>query len=297
MAGKYAREISKRLKIATLLHDEFFVACMQDNIPCVKKMIHLILGRDDLEITKMVTQKEFRSLMRSVRLDVYASDANHAIYDIEIQTSNEGADEKRARFYSSVLDVNHLKKGEDFKKLPESYVIFITEHDVLKRGQAVYTIHRYIDGLNEHFDDEQHIIYVNCAVSDDGSELWKLIHDMNCADPDEMLVSELAERVSFFKKTRKGRTKMSKLFADIIEKERAAGEAKGEAIGLVKGEAIGLAKGEAKGIAKAEAKAQHEKEGFVSNIIKAGTMTLDKIAEAFNMSLAEVQILAAQAKL
>ena len=65
---------------------------------------------------------------------------------------------------------------------------------------------------------------------------------------------------------------MSKLFGDIIEQERAAGEAKG--------------------IAKAEAKAQREKEGFVSNVIKAGTMTLDKIAEAFNMTLAQVQVLA-----
>ncbi len=37
-----------------------------------------------------------------------------------------------------MMDVNFLRKGEDFDSLPESYVIFITENDIIGKGQPVY---------------------------------------------------------------------------------------------------------------------------------------------------------------
>ena len=251
-----------------LMDDQFFNLCMNGNITCVQKIIRLILDNDDLQIIQAETQREFRGIMRSLRLDVYAVDSDGVIYNIEIQVSNEGAVPKRSRFHASMIDVYHLAKGQKFSELPETYVIFITKNDVLGHGKTVYTINRYIEGINQPFNDGQHIVYVNCSAEDDGSEVWKLIHDMTCKDPDEMLIPELAERVRYFKeKTRKGRSKMS-IFSELFDEERE--EARAEAL----------------------AEARREKEGFVTNIIKAGVMTLDKVAEVFNMPLAEVQALA-----
>lgn len=263
------------------MDDRFFNICMNGNIPCVQKITRIILGNDDLQITKAETQREFRGIMRSLRLDVYAVDKDGTVYNIEIQVSNEGAVPKRSRVHCSMLDVYHLDKGQKFTELPEVYVIFITKNDVLGYGQTMYTINRYIEGINQPFNDGQHIVYVNCSAENDGSEVWKLIHDMTCKDPDEMLVPELAERVKYFrpKKTRKGRNKMSSL-SELFDEEREEGRAEG------------LAEGLAEGRAKCRAEAQREKEGFVSNLIKAGVMTLDKVAEIFNMPLAEVQALA-----
>ena len=251
------------------MDDEFFNLCMNGNIPCVQKIIRLILNNDDLQITQAETQREFRGIMRSLRLDVYAVDSDGVVYNIEIQVSNEGAVPKRSRFHASMIDVYHLDKGQKFSDLPETYVIFITKNDVLGHSKTVYTINRYIEGINQPFNDGQHIVYVNCSAKNDGSEVWKLIHDMTCQDPDEMLISELAERVGYFKpkRTRKGRSKMS-IFSELFEEEREEGRE------------------------EARAEAQREKEGFVTNIIKAGVLTLDKVAEAFNMPLAEVQALA-----
>ncbi len=267
------------------MDDEFFDVCMNGNIPCVQKITRIILGNDDLQITKAETQREFRGIMRSLRLDVYAVDTNGTVYNIEIQVSNEGAVPKRSRFHCSMLDVYHLDKGQKFTDLPETYVIFITKNDVLGYGNTVYTINRYIEGINQPFDDGQHIVYVNCSAKDDGSKVWDLIHDMTCDNPDEMLIPELAERVRHFKekKTRKGRSKMS-IFSELFDEEREEGRAEGHA--------EGLAEGLAEGRAKCLAEAQREKEGFVSNLIRAGVMSLEKVAEIFNMPLAEVQALA-----
>lgn len=277
---------------------------MHGNIPCVQKIISLILGRDDLSITRVETQKEFRGLKRSLRLDVYAVDDKGTIYNIEIQVSDEGANPKRARFHASMLNIYHLDKGQDFDKLPEVYIIFITLNDVLGKGRAVYTINTYIDGTNERFDDEQHIVYVNCAAEDDGSEVWKLIHDMTCVNPDEMLVPELADRVGFFKSTQKGKRKMSQLFreifADVIDDIRTEEAAKAEAKAAK--ELAKAAKAEAKTakeLAKATkqvAKVAKKLSNAVSKLIKSGVMSLESIAETFDMPLEEVQALADKAR-
>ena len=44
----------------------------------------------------------------------------------------KGAGAKRARRNSSLLDAHILKPGEDTEDIPDSYVIFITENDVMK---------------------------------------------------------------------------------------------------------------------------------------------------------------------
>ena len=70
---------------------------------------------------------------RSIYLDVYAEDSEGTRYNIEIQQSNDGAYFRLARFHMGTIDVHSLKAGQDFKELPECYVIFITREDVLKR--------------------------------------------------------------------------------------------------------------------------------------------------------------------
>ena len=64
-------------------------------------------------------------LNRSVRLDIVATDDTGMKFNVEIQRSDKGAGRRRARYNSSMMDVNFLKKGEDFDELPETLVIFI----------------------------------------------------------------------------------------------------------------------------------------------------------------------------
>ena len=76
------------------------------------------------------------------------SDAGR-VYDIEIQRSEDGSGERRARgMYSSTLDRDLLKKSQDFDELVDTYVIFITDRDRYKEGFPVYHIDRTIAELS-----------------------------------------------------------------------------------------------------------------------------------------------------
>ena len=65
-------------------------------------------------------------MVQFVRFDVFARDSKGWEYDIEIQRANKGAEPKRARCNSALMDANVLKSGEDVDKLRDTYVIFIT---------------------------------------------------------------------------------------------------------------------------------------------------------------------------
>ena len=69
---------------------------------------------------------------RSAVLDVYAIDSTDKEFDVDIQRKDAGAGAKRARHNSSLLDAHILKPGDDAEDIPDSYVVFITENDVMK---------------------------------------------------------------------------------------------------------------------------------------------------------------------
>lgn len=50
------------------------------------------------------------------------------------------------------------EKGEDFDELPETYAVFITEHDVIGKDKPLYRIGRYVFDNGEGFDDGSHIL-------------------------------------------------------------------------------------------------------------------------------------------
>ena len=109
---------------------------------------------------------------------------------------------KRARYNSSLIDANVTEPGDQYEALNESYVIFITENDVLKKNLPIYHIERTITETGEPFGDEEHIIYVNSQIRDDTS-LGKLMHDFACIEAKDMFYPVLADRVRYFKEDEK----------------------------------------------------------------------------------------------
>lgn len=107
-----------------------------------------------------------------------------------------------------------LQKGEDFDKLPETYVIFITENDVIGQGKAVYQVERCIIGTGELFGDGSHILYVNGAYRDE-TPIGKLMYDFSCTNPEDMNYGILADRARFFKESKEGIAIMCKAMEDM----------------------------------------------------------------------------------
>ena len=237
MEQKKIRYLEK-IKQLRLMDDTFFNSCFDGNIPCMEVVLRAVLGNDRLRVTEVITQQSVPNLYgRAVRFDALATDGE-TIYDIEIQRSDEGAMPRRARFNSSMIDSREVSKGTLFPDLPEAYVIFITEHDVWKRGKPLYTVRRTFEDTEEVFNDGTHILYVNGECQSE-SPLGRLMHDFFCSDPNDMYSDVLAERVRFFKEDEKGVAAMCNVMKEIYDDGFASGEAQGEARGEVRGEIRG----------------------------------------------------------
>ena len=171
---------------------------------------------------------------RSAVLDVHAVDSTKKEYDVEIQRSDAGAGAKRARHNSSLLDAHILKPKEDTENMPDSYVIFITENDVMKGGQPLYPVERYVMiGENRVlFGDGSHILYVNGKYRGN-DEIGKLMHDFSCIDPDDMNYEVLAQKARYFKRDEKGVAAMCKMMED-MRKEAELKNARETAERLIK---------------------------------------------------------------
>ena len=204
----------QRLRGFRLLDDDFMSKVFEDK-KCAEFLLRIILNRDDLEVKKSNSQYSIKNLQgRSVRLDILAVDKKNRAYNIEIQRNDKGAGVKRARYNSAVIDANVTEPGEKYEKLNETYVIFITENDVLERGLPIYHIDRVIKETGEVFQDESHIIYVNSQMRNE-TALGKLMHDFSCTSAKDMYYEVLAELVHYFKEDEKGVAVMCKAMEDM----------------------------------------------------------------------------------
>ena len=83
----------------------------------------------------------------------------------------------------------------------------LTENDVMKRGQDLYSYLRMEERNGDILHDGTHVIYVNGAAKGD-SAVCKLIHDLLCRDTAEMYFDLLRKKVGEFKNSEEGRLTM-----------------------------------------------------------------------------------------
>ena len=212
-----------------LMDDDFMSKCLENAPECIELMLRIILGKKDLEVVKSQTEYPIKSLQgRGVRFDVFARDSKGREYDIEIQRSDHGAEPRRARYNSALMDANALDSGEDFAKLRDTYVIFITENDVMGGGKEIYEIDRTIRQMRgKKFGDGSHIVYVNGATRSE-TEVGKLVHDLLCRDAEKMHFDVLKKRVSQFKNSEEGRRVMCKAVEEFGNRRAAEGKVEGK---------------------------------------------------------------------
>lgn len=206
----------QRLRGLRPIDDDFMRCLFKDNIPLVELVLRIIMNKQDLIITDCETQKDIKRLAgaRSVCLDAYGTDSIGKRYNIEVQRRDKGADPHRARYYSSVMDIENLHSGQEFKKLPDTYTIFILERDFYGRGEPVYPIERINLVTGNSFEDGEHILYVNGEYRGE-SEIGKLMYDFNCTQADAMNFELMAERTRYLKEDPKGVQEMCKVMEDM----------------------------------------------------------------------------------
>ena len=335
------------LKNSSLFTDKFFSLCLKNkDFNPMQYLIRLLLNNDKIVITNVVGQYQITSSGGKVTVfDAYGEEIKTVEiidsktqqktteeikirYNIEIQRVSAGADPKRARFYSATFDAENLGEKQDYKDLTESYIIFITEHDVFKKGQTIYYVDRFIEWKDkegkvigrEPFNDGAHIIYVNASLKGKKNlpkerltELERALHDLHCKDYRDMYCEELREPVKYLKETKEGETFMLDFFEKEIQKakEEAMKEAEAKIREIEKArkaeeKARKEAEKQAKQAQKAEEKARKEaekqakqaqKQGKIEgmletakNLLKEG-FSIDNVAKFTKLKLADVKAL------
>lgn len=209
-------EYLHRIQNLRLIDDNFMTKVFEDKA-CSEFLLQVILDRDDLTIREVHSQYGLNNIQgRSARLDILAVDEQNKAYNIEIQRNDRGAEVRRARYNSGLMDANITEPGDRYDQLYETYVIFITENDILKAGLPIYHIERTIQETGMPFGDGAHIIYVNSQIKDD-TKLGRLMQDFTCTNPDDMNYPVLAQRVRYFKEDTKGVATMCRAFEEVRE--------------------------------------------------------------------------------
>jgi len=253
----------ERLRRLRPIDDDFMRCLFKDNIPLAQLVLRIITGKPDLVITNCQTQKDMKRLAgaRSICLDAYGTDTAGKRYDMEVQREDKGANPHRARYHSSVLDVENLDAGQEFDQLPDTYTIFITEKDFYGLGEPVYPIERMNLLTGKPFEDGEHILYVNGEYRGN-SDIGKLMHDFNCTDAADMNFELMAERTRYLKENPEGVEQMCKVIEDIREE--------------------GIKEGIKEGMKKSV-------RITALRMLADGTLALEKIAEYVGLPLDEVE--------
>ena len=130
----------KTLEELTLADRFIFYKVMQDADLC-KRLLEIILHVEIERIEYPEGEKtiEVKNDAKGIRLDIYVKDEEATIYNVEMQTVHTTNLPQRSRYYQNLIDVNLLGRGEDYRTLNRSFVIFICMEDIFHKGRHIYT--------------------------------------------------------------------------------------------------------------------------------------------------------------
>ena len=245
------------------LNNAFLFAAAFNDPEICRIALELILG---VPIPKVNVKTEHNILLspdsKCVRLDVNARSEYDVNYNIEAQNSNEKNIIRRSRYYQAELDVSELKPGDDYNKLPDSYVIFICTFDPFDEGLYRYTFVERCEENGQPLGDGTCKIFLNTKGKNKDDVPKELVtflgyfedsSDTYVEKIDNKSISELHNRIVTLKKSREWEEGYMRLEEFLLEQtSEARKEARAE--GLKEGRAEGRAEGQQEGVYLASVK-------------------------------------------
>ena len=211
-----------------MFRDLFAQAVLMDNASC-EHILHILTGNKSLVVKKNNIQHLISKLTsHNIIMDVLVEDANHKLYEIEIQKADGNiAHEKRMLYYAASIINDYFFKGDQtYDTVPELHIFYISETDIWKKGKTFYKVCKYLNNVDIPYDDGLHMYYINAAI-DDGSAIASLMKYFKTADANDFSQGSLSKRINSLKTKKEGITFMD----DLIKEFYDAGASKGKAEG------------------------------------------------------------------
>ena len=216
----------------------------------LERLLHMKIGKIEYPTLQKSISPFYES--KGIRLDVYAAD-NSRIFDIERQTNITPDLGKRSRYYQSMMDSDNLLKGQSYRELKESYVLFICLSDPFKQRLPVYTFKNTCEeNPAVSLNDKSYKVFYNASAYEKESdkELFALLQYISRKQASSPLTDEINGLVEQAKRNEAFRS--SYLSMNLREYDlRRMGREEGIAIGERRGISIGEQRGMLTGIEKA----------------------------------------------
>ncbi|MCM1237517.1 MAG: Rpn family recombination-promoting nuclease/putative transposase, partial [Ruminococcus flavefaciens] len=182
------------------IKDDFMFSVVMRNPKFCKPFLERVLGIriSRIEYPRSQETIDISADAKSVRLDIYVEDGNQTVYNVEMQTTANRNLPRRTRYYQGMIDLNILEKGDNYKDLKRSFVIFVCTFDLFGEGRHIYTFeNRCIQNLGLGLGDDTTKIILNTkGIMDDVTpEMKKLLDFIDGKEPEDDFTKELAEAV------------------------------------------------------------------------------------------------------
>lgn len=160
---------------------------------------------------------------------------NKSSFDVEMQITNKHNLPKRSRAYQSRMDLTLLKPGEDFNRLPTSYVIFICTFDPFSSSFWRYTFDTRCRENGEELGDKAYKIFLNTKGTNTQDEPPELVHFLqyveNAIPPlqenHDTLIRRIETRITDVKRNNSMEVQYM-LFGEMLNQERMEGREEGK---------------------------------------------------------------------
>ena len=188
-------EKKKKKNIYPFTHDIVFCYVLTSHPELAKELLELILGFEIDHVDVVDEQKvlNYTADNKSVRLDVYMKNDSD-VFDVEMQSFASNDLERRMRYYQATNACDDLKRGDDYNRLKNCYVIFICTYDPFEEGEAVYRFRMLEEEeRTKRYDDGARNIVINATSKDEriSPGLRNLLSYLRNGDPVDNLTNRI----------------------------------------------------------------------------------------------------------
>ena len=207
----------------TISNDFIFSKVMTDKEICKETLENLLkIKIKDIKYIQEQKAINIRYDAKSIRLDVYV-EADEKIYNIEMQVINKKDLAKRSRYYQGLIDLDIIEKGETYKKLKESYVIFICTFDPFNENMSKYEFRYYCkDKKDLELDDKTYKIFFNTKAFENEKDenIKSFLKYINGEKEENKFVIKIDEKIKRVKENKEWR----KEYMTILMREKEIAE-------------------------------------------------------------------------
>ena len=204
----------------------------------IERLLHIKIDHVEYPELQKAIMPYYTS--KGVRLDVYVKDSSR-VFNVEMQSTLFRSIGKRSRYYQSMMDADALMKGEDYTRLPESYILFVCKDDAFGEGLPKYTFRETCaeNPCVDFADKTTKVVYNASAYEKESAPELKAFLNFVCnnssGDPLTARIQNLVARVKQAEENKTEYLEMNIHEQDKFIAGREEGRAEGERIGEERG--------------------------------------------------------------